>query len=125
MSAGVCHLYIEKYATCIFNAVYEDESGEPIPLSFAEAQARPSTKSDTLLFRLTSDTDDEEADGYIVLDEEEGTVTFTLPPEVTGTFSASTGFWDMLVTTTEGRVDRIVEGRVTIVESVTRPIDEA
>jgi len=114
--AGVWNWVIEQGAMCRAVLRLRDESGQPMNLAgcTARMQIRPQPRSSELLHELTSDSG-----GGIEIGETEGTLTLTVAPETSLTFTWRNAVYDLLLIDPGGEPTRVLKGSVMIDPAVT------
>ena len=116
-------LAVNQGATLPFSFLWQTgDPASPVDLTGLTARADLRLKASDATIWAHLDT----ADGTLELSD--GTsgwnVRGTLTDEVTATFPAKTGKWDLEIEFADGTVRRLIEGSVTVSAEVTRPEGE-
>lgn len=114
--AGTHDITIEKGATFNMIATWKDNAGDPIDLTgftAAAMQVRSKKGSSDKIVDLT-------LGAGITLGGALGTVTVVISSGVTATIDETEGVYDLELTSAGGDVTRLLEGKVTISNNVTR-----
>lgn len=114
-------MYARRYAGFTDMLLLEsDDTGEWVPIDLtgyaARMQVRKEPHSDAeLLATLDSDA------GSIVIDDEEGTITLTLPDTLTGLIPEGRWAYDLRLVPPVGDAEYLIEGPFIMEGSVTTP----
>lgn len=116
MAAAKKNFTVEKWAD--FNQRFQcrSKSGRPIDLSncSAKVQFRTSAASTDVLFEIST------ANGRIKPLGKNGVIQFDVPSEITGAITFPAAVYDLVVTFSDGSKVRILEGKISVSEGVTR-----
>lgn len=123
MAAGVYDISIEQGATFTLPIYYQDENGDPVPLSGAIARMQ---------IREKWYQDDPDAEPYISLtmtptlagdgitiNTTQALIEVTISDETTAGFTWRKGVYDLEIEYAGGSVDRLLKGKVTLDKEVT------
>ena len=111
MAAARCDITIEQNATFTLILTWKDSNGEAVNLTgcTAAAQIRSGyTAAEAALSLATEITPGE------------GKVTLTASATATAAYTLQGGVWDLIVTTADGNVTRLLKGNVKLSQAVTR-----
>lgn len=113
MPAAKLNLTIEQGTTFTKSLTWRDKNKRPVPLTgyTARMQIRPSAASSEVILELSTDN------GRIVLSPA-GVIKIDLSPADTS--ALKTGVYDLEMTDGNGRVTRLIEGKITVSLEVTR-----
>lgn len=113
MPAAKLNLNIEQGTSYTKRLVWRDKNKRPVPLTgySARMQIRPTVASTEVILELST------VNGRITLGAG-GAITLTLNPSETSQLKA--GVYDLELTDGDGRVTRLIEGKVTVSPEVTR-----
>ncbi len=116
MPAAKKDLYIEQGATFEFSLVWTDETDTPKDLTgfSARMQIRATVESNTALVSLTSPS------GGMSIVAAEGRVNVLISDEQTASLNIKKGVYDLEVEGGDGRVYRLLQGKVIVDPNVTR-----
>lgn len=116
MSTVVHDITIQQGATFQWDVSLEDVSEQVIDLTGASArmQARQRMGSSSTLFSLTSGA------GDITIDADAGALSIEISAATTAGYSFDPGVYDLEVVYSDGSVDRVAQGVVTLEREVTR-----
>lgn len=120
MAAAKYDLVIEQGATLRRVIVWRDSAGAPIDLTGARVlfQVRANVAASTALIDFDSAT---LASGMTIgpLDDT-GTIDFSVSDELTLALNFQTAAWDLFVESAGGEREKVLEGSVKLLRSVTR-----
>lgn len=112
------NLNITIYTSRTFNTVltWTDSSGNPVNLTgyTASLEARYNLTDASPFITLTT------SNGGITLGGSAGTITLSMSPAATASLTPGQGVYDLEMTALSGEQDTLLEGIVTVQESVTR-----
>ena len=113
--AGQKNWEVDQNTTHTFEAVYQDQDGDPINLTGASAkmQVRDSKGGTQLAFTLTSPS------GGIVIDPINGKLTIKMTPTQTSKLFYPKSSYDIMVTDSNSNKIKLLEGFITLSRSVT------
>ena len=113
---GSYALTIRQGATWCQSVIWKDSNGTPINLTgyIARMQVRPTVQSPVVIIELTTEN------GRIVLGGAAGTIDLELDADATAAITQTSGVYDLELESSDGTVTAILEGRVKIVQEVTR-----
>lgn len=116
MVATIAPLTIQKGETFRM-AAYVTDDGDVVDLTGATArsQFREDVKSDVVLLDLTT-----ENGGLVVTDATGGVIDFFVSDTDTSAISGNSGVYDLEIVLSGGDVYRVLEGRVSFTNEVTR-----
>ena len=117
MAAANYNLVIEKGTTFKQRFIWTQKTtGEPVNLTgyTAKMQIRPSEKNNKIIIELSTEN------SRIVLTEAEGIIDLVLEDEDTVSLSDTEGVYDLLLTASNGDVVKLVRGKATLHDVVTR-----
>lgn len=117
MSAAAYSFSIEAGATHYRRIELTTSSGDPIDLTgyTVKAQVRETPGSETVLAEWST------ANGRLAIPlPETGAIVFEIPAVETSGYTWAEGVWDMELTAPNGRVERLLSGRVYVDPEVTR-----
>ena len=115
MSAAKNNFVIEKWASFKSKLTYRTGSGRAVNLSFctAKLQLRASLTSE-VLFELST------TNGRIKPLSQNGVIEFLVSAADTGAIVFTNAVYDLVVTFADGTKIRLLEGKFTVVDGVTR-----
>lgn len=116
MAAGFHHFIIEQGATFQHTLTLKDSNDAVIDLSgySAEMDLRKNQDDSSEVITLTVDN------SRISLGGDAGTITLTITATDTAALSVGDGVYDLEITDSNGKVDRILEGTYSIRGNVSR-----
>ena len=117
MAAANYNLVIEKGTTFKQRFIWKQKAtGEPVNLTgyTAKMQIRPSEKNNKIIIELST------GNSRILLTEAEGIIDLILEDEETVSVVETEGVYDLLLMASNGDVVKLVRGKVTLHDVVTR-----
>ena len=116
MPPGKYDLVVYKYASFDVTLTYKDEHNQPVDLTgySAKLQARVAKAGGELILDMPL------VDGQIILGGTAGTIQLKLTYTETGSITAQSGLYDLLLTDAGGTVTRILEGNMVYKDGVSQ-----
>ena len=113
MAAATYDTTIEQGADWAIGLALTKNNGRPLPLDgyTAEGQIRTEHNDPVVLADIIIDFDE---------NRKTGKLTFSLPKEVTKTFTFSKAVYDIKLTDSFGRTKRLIQGKITLSPEVTK-----
>jgi hypothetical protein len=116
MPASIYNIICEQGATLERNLTFRDGNGLLVNLTgfSAQMQVRPTVTSSTVTLELST------LNNRIVLGGQAGTITLNVPATTTATLAPGDFVYDLELTSPNGVVRRLVEGKFKVKPEVTR-----
>jgi hypothetical protein len=115
--AGRYDIVVDRGATLLRTFAVTDANQAPVPYAgyTGRMQVRRDHSSSTVLLDATT------SNGKLTINGAAGTISLNVSDEETANLSATTAYYDLMLTSTAGQSFKLLEGQFIVRPTVTRP----